>query len=89
MYELVDLHCINVIKHVLLLHLNKYAIVKLVKSHHPLNKFYLFIAVKWVMGLGLGQRKVIKKKRGPAQPEWPKQDWKILRRCMSRSPYKP
>jgi hypothetical protein len=65
--NLVDLHCINVIKHVLLLHLNKYAIVKLVKSHHPLNKFYLFIAVKWVLGLGLGQRKVIKKGGLPSQ----------------------
>ena len=28
-------------------------------------------------------------KKEPAQPEWPKQDRKILRRCMSLSPYKP
>jgi len=28
-------------------------------------------------------------KKRPAQPEWPKQDRKILRQCMSRSPYKP
>ena len=28
-------------------------------------------------------------KERPAQPEWPWQDGKILRRCMSRSPYKP
>ena len=28
-------------------------------------------------------------KKGPAQPEWPKQDRKILRRCMNRGPYKP
>lgn len=29
------------------------------------------------------------KKKKPAQPEWPKQDRKILRQCISRSPYKP
>ena len=28
-------------------------------------------------------------KREPVQPEWPKQDRKIFRRCISRSPYKP
>jgi len=41
-----------------------------------------------LLGLGLAQIK-IEKKKWPAQPEWPKQDWEILRRCMSRSPYKP
>ena len=39
------------------------------------------------LGLGLGRIKSEKKR--PAQPEWPKQDREILRRCMSRSPYKP
>jgi len=29
------------------------------------------------------------RKKEPAQPEWPKQDREILRRCMSLSPYKP
>jgi len=29
------------------------------------------------------------RKKKPAQPEWLKQDRKIFRRCMSRSPYKP
>ena len=28
-------------------------------------------------------------KERPAQPEWPWQDWEILRRCIGRSPYKP
>ena len=35
------------------------------------------------------RRKKSRKKKEPAQPEWPKQDRKILRRCMSLSPYKP
>ncbi|KIL00369.1 hypothetical protein PAXRUDRAFT_252611 [Paxillus rubicundulus Ve08.2h10] len=39
------------------------------------------------IGLGLEPKKG--EKRRPAQPEWPWQDRKILRRCMSRSPYKP
>ena len=42
---------------------------------------------KHCIGLGLEHSTNIKK--GPAQPEWPKQDRKILRQCMSRSPYKP
>jgi hypothetical protein len=29
------------------------------------------------------------REKKPAQPEWPEQDRKILRRCMSLSPYKP
>ena len=40
-----------------------------------------------VIGLGLGPQNSQKKE--PAQPEWPKQDRKILGRCMSRSAYKP
>jgi hypothetical protein len=49
-----------------------------------LSIIYIDIAI---LRLGLAEIKVIK--RWPAQPEWPKQDRKILRRCMSRSPYKP
>jgi hypothetical protein len=47
----------------------------------------IYVKYKY-MRLGLEERKS-EKKGWPAQPEWPKQDREILRRCMSRSPYKP
>jgi hypothetical protein len=49
-----------------------------------INLLYLLVLLP-----GVRVRRADGHKKEPAQPEWPKQDRKILRRCMSRSPYKP
>ena len=46
-----------------------------------------FVLLRSKIGLGLERRRGIKIR--PAQPEWPRRNRKILRRCMHRSTYRP